>query len=363
MSSYPTQNPHQNSRRGPWTKAEDDLLLDLVDVQGPLNWVRIAGTIRTRTPKQCRERYHQNLKPTLNHEPITAEEGRQIEDLVRVHGRKWAEIARKLHNRSDNAVKNWWNGSQNRRKRAERRKSERQLSPPPSSDTTFATAASARFYQAYSARSYQPHPPPLQCPLPQYRNYGVDRGLPSPGVSPISDVAPQLVSDRTSHVSSSPTSYSPSNYSPTSYQQRSNTYELPPLKISPDGPRQRQAALPTPIETSLPSLSTMTGNPPPSAYPPPTPVSMSYSHSQVDYYPRMSRLPTAPSSPVGQTDRYREYQPGQYQPEQYQPEQYQPEQYQPGQYQPDQGDDKPAPPRQPDQRENTRRLRVDDMLQ
>src|SRR4051794_21234537 len=71
--------PH---RRGPWTAHEDNHLMGLVQTQGALNWVRIAQLIRTRTPKQCRERYHQNLKPTLNHDPITDEEGREIERLV-----------------------------------------------------------------------------------------------------------------------------------------------------------------------------------------------------------------------------------------------------------------------------------------
>lgn len=107
----------RSSRRGPWLPEEDGTLLHLVRTQGPNNWVRISQHMQHRTPKQCRERYHQNLKPTLNHEPITADEGEQIERLVQVMGKRWAEIARRLGNRSDNAVKNWWNGSMNRRKR------------------------------------------------------------------------------------------------------------------------------------------------------------------------------------------------------------------------------------------------------
>ncbi|GAP90824.2 putative myb-like DNA-binding domain-containing protein [Rosellinia necatrix] len=104
-------------RRGPWSQREDATLVRLVQQQGPLNWVKISDTLISRSPKQCRERYHQNLKPSLNHEPISAEEGQLIEKLVSELGKRWAEIARRLNNRSDNAVKNWWNGSQNRRKR------------------------------------------------------------------------------------------------------------------------------------------------------------------------------------------------------------------------------------------------------
>ncbi|EWZ28500.1 Homeodomain-like protein [Fusarium oxysporum Fo47] len=108
-------------RRGPWSNAEDAYLMNLVQTHGPLNWVQIAQILGSRTPKQCRERYHQNLKPTLNHDPITPEEGLQIERLVHEIGKRWAEIARRLHGRSDNTVKNWWNGSQNRRRRMDRR--------------------------------------------------------------------------------------------------------------------------------------------------------------------------------------------------------------------------------------------------
>ncbi len=104
-------------RRGPWVAEEDATLLSLVASRGPNNWVQISQHMHFRSPKQCRERYHQNLKASLNHDPISPEEGDLIEQMVSDMGKKWAEIARRLGNRSDNAVKNWWNGSQNRRKR------------------------------------------------------------------------------------------------------------------------------------------------------------------------------------------------------------------------------------------------------
>src|SRR5690242_4302789 len=135
ISPYSSLSPHFTQppddfdmvahRRGPWSQHEDQWLVNLVARNGPHNWVRISQEIGSRSPKQCRERYHQNLKPSLNHDPITPEEGELIEKMVAEMGKRWAEIARRLKGRSDNAVKNWWNGGQNRRKRNPERPDQR----------------------------------------------------------------------------------------------------------------------------------------------------------------------------------------------------------------------------------------------
>jgi len=68
-----------------------------------------------RSPKQCHERYYQNLKPYLNHNPISPQ-GFRFEQLVAEIGKRWAKIAWRLQDRNDNAVKIWWDSNINCRR-------------------------------------------------------------------------------------------------------------------------------------------------------------------------------------------------------------------------------------------------------
>lgn len=115
MALFAPSNPLPRVKKGPWSEMEDKRLLDLVNYHGAESWMDISKEHGSRNAKQCRERFHQNLKSSINRGPITPEEGVAIERYHAEKGPKWAEIARALGGRSDNQVKNWYNGQKNRR--------------------------------------------------------------------------------------------------------------------------------------------------------------------------------------------------------------------------------------------------------
>lgn len=108
-------------RRGPWSPDESFRLVTLINKTGAQNWVTVASFMGSRNAKQCRERYHQNLDPSLRHDPITEDEAAKIMDLYHKYGSAWARIAEQLPGRSDNAIKNYVNGLVNKTRRAEGR--------------------------------------------------------------------------------------------------------------------------------------------------------------------------------------------------------------------------------------------------
>ena len=119
--------PDINCNKGPWSKDEDIRLIHFVSEQiedlkrtkktskttptgrkSQLRWQPISNKVKTRSSKQCRERWVNHLDPKLSREEWSVKEDKLLLKLGSKYPNKWAYIAQQLPGRSQNHVKVRW---------------------------------------------------------------------------------------------------------------------------------------------------------------------------------------------------------------------------------------------------------------
>ncbi|XP_062929790.1 snRNA-activating protein complex subunit 4 isoform X3 [Mobula hypostoma] len=96
-------------KRGPWSRAEDRLLLKAVAKYGSRDWFKIQEEIPGRVDSQCRDRYMNGLNRNVRKGKWTEEEENTFKSLLEKHGiGKWTKIAAELPGRTGTQCMSKW---------------------------------------------------------------------------------------------------------------------------------------------------------------------------------------------------------------------------------------------------------------
>lgn len=92
-----------NTKGGPWSNREDELLKAGISKYGFHSWEKIADLLgKTKSPQQCRSRWEEYLDPQINKGEWTEAEETQLVTLQELFGDRWDVISAQIPGRR------WW---------------------------------------------------------------------------------------------------------------------------------------------------------------------------------------------------------------------------------------------------------------
>lgn len=94
--------------KNPFSADEDRKLISLVKFfarKKDINWTYISLQMKTRSPRQCKDRWCNYLDTKINKTEFSAEENAFILQKVGEMGKKWKKIASMMNNRTDVSIK------------------------------------------------------------------------------------------------------------------------------------------------------------------------------------------------------------------------------------------------------------------
>ena len=94
------------AKRNRFSPEEDMILFQLVKAYGTCNWRSISQKMKTKTTRQCKERWIKFLDPSINNEDFTLEEDEFLLQQYAIHGSKWKLISSFFKGRTDIQIRN-----------------------------------------------------------------------------------------------------------------------------------------------------------------------------------------------------------------------------------------------------------------
>ncbi|KAG0044474.1 hypothetical protein BGZ83_010312 [Gryganskiella cystojenkinii] len=96
----PTNKSEDVLKKGTWTSAEEEILLEAVRDLSSENWHAIAMKVPGRNAKQCMQKWQTDLDPQINRLPWTPAEDEKLVEAYHTFGNSWQQIAKMVETRT-----------------------------------------------------------------------------------------------------------------------------------------------------------------------------------------------------------------------------------------------------------------------